>query len=289
MTAGIDAENFAEAADEGRTAHPRHLAGRLPAYSSNGAKVTRTPSSVSNSESERPLDRCQRAPLSVIIPTLNAAAGLPATLAALAPAAVSGLIREVILVDGGSTDATCAIAEAAGARVLLAPPGRGGQIKTGADTARGDWLLVLHADTALGAGWPDEAGAFMRAGKARAAVFTLAFDAKGLGPKIVSAGAMLRTRLFASPYGDQGLLIARTLYDAVGGYRALPLMEDVDLIDRLRRFGGRRALAVLKARAITSASRYERDGYARRVLKNACCLLMHRLGVAPEKIAAFYR
>lgn len=225
----------------------------------------------------------------MVIPALNAEAGLPATLAALAPAALSGLIREVIVVDGGSTDATCAMAEAAGARVLAAPPGRGSQIKAGADAARGDWLLFLHADTALDAGWPDEAGAFMRAGKARAAVFTLAFNARGLGPAIVSAGAMLRTRLFASPYGDQGLLIARTLYDAAGGYRALPLMEDVDLIDRLRRKGGRRAIAVLKARAVTSASRYERDGYAKRVLKNACCLVMHRFGVAPEKIAAFYR
>ncbi len=251
--------------------------------------MTPTSSTIPEHQRDELRDRAPRAPLSVVIPALNAEAGLPATLAALAPAALSGLIREVIVVDGGSTDATCAMAEAAGARVLAAPPGRGSQIKAGADAARGDWLLFLHADTALDAGWPDEAGAFMRAGKARAAVFTLAFNARGLGPAIVSAGAMLRTRLFASPYGDQGLLIARTLYDAAGGYRALPLMEDVDLIDRLRRKGGRRAIAVLKARAVTSASRYERDGYAKRVLKNACCLVMHRFGVAPEKIAAFYR
>ncbi len=230
-----------------------------------------------------------RAPLSVIIPTLNADAGLAATLASLAAAAIAGLLREVIVADGGSSDATRAIAGEAGATFIVAPLGRGGQLIAGAGAARGEWLLFLHADTRLSDGWGEEAMSFMAKGTGRAGVFTLAFDAAGVAPKIVAAGAMLRTRMFASPYGDQGLLVSRSLYDAVGGYRAMPLMEDVDIVDRLRRHGGRRAIAVLKARAITSARRYEQGGYAKRVLKNACCLAMHRFGVAPEKIAAFYR
>jgi len=229
------------------------------------------------------------APLSVIIPALNAGEGLPATLAALAPGALGGLVREVIVVDGGSTDGTRAIAEAAGARIVETRPGRGRQLLEGAMAARGDFLLFLHADTALEAGWIAEAEDFIADGRERAAVFTLAFDARGLAPKIIAAGAMIRTRLFASPYGDQGLLMPRSLYEKAGGYRDLPLMEDVDLVDRLRQRAGGGAIKILKSRAVTSASRYQRDGYARRVFKNACCLLMHRLGVAPEKIAAFYR
>lgn len=227
-----------------------------------------------------------RAPLSVVIPALDAAADLPAALAALAPAAIGGLIREVVVVDGGSRDETRAIAEAAGAVVIASPPGRGGQLRAGADAARGEWLFFLHADTVLEPGWEAEAAAFMTDGGARAAVFTLAFDAKGLAPRIVAAAAMIRTHILRTPYGDQGLLLPRALYEAAGGYQEMPLMEDVDLIGRLNRRGG---FEVLKARARTSARRYERDGYISRIARNALCMALFRAGVDPAKIAKIYR
>jgi GT2 family glycosyltransferase len=156
----------------------------------------------------------------------------------------------------------------------------------GAGAARGRWLLFLHADTVLEDGWAEEAGAFIRNGGARAAVFTLVFDARGAAPRVVAAGAMIRTRIFRSPYGDQGLLLPRALYDEAGGFRDLPIMEDVDLIDRLNRRGG---FTVLTSKAVTSAERYERDGYFKRVVKNARCVALYRFGVAPEKIADLYR
>lgn len=227
-----------------------------------------------------------RAPLSVVIPALDAAADLPAALAALAPAAIGGLIREVVVVDGGSRDETRAIAEAAGAVVIASPPGRGGQLRAGADAARGEWLFFLHADTVLEPGWEAAAAAFMTDGGARAAVFTLAFDAKGLAPRIVAAAAMIRTHILRTPYGDQGLLLPRALYEAAGGYQEMPLMEDVDLIGRLNRRGG---FKVLKARARTSARRYERDGYISRIARNALCMALFRAGVDPAKIAKIYR
>ncbi len=227
--------------------------------------------------------------ISVVIPTLNAEARLAECLDALVRAAMSGLIKEVIVVDGGSVDASPEIADAFGATLLTAPAGRGGQLKTGGEAAKGGWLLFLHADTILEEGWEREAGAFMKEGDARAAVFTLRFDAEGLAPKLVAAGAMARTRLLSSPYGDQGLLISRALYQAIGGYKPMPLFEDVDIIRRLVRAKGRKALHVLDARAVTSAERYERDGYLRRILKNFWHLMRFHLGAAPETLAKSYR
>lgn len=226
--------------------------------------------------------------LSVVIPTLNEAGRLPACLSALIPAAIDGLVKEVIVSDGGSTDATAAIADDAGARFLAGPKGRGGQLARGAGAARGRWLLFLHADTVLEPGWESDARRLL-IDEDKAGVFTLAFDGGRLAAKIVAAGAMLRTRIFASPYGDQGLLISRALYDRLGGFSDMPLFEDVDLVDRLVRHSGRRALRVFPSRAVTSPARYEKDGYMRRVAKNLACLAMYRAGVAPAKLAKLYQ
>ena len=233
--------------------------------------------------------RLRPAPVSVVIPALNAGARLPACLNALAAGGLAGLVREAIVVDGGSRDDTAAVADAFGARVLSAPPGRGGQLRAGANAARGRWLLFVHADTVLEPSWMDEASAFMERGEDGAAVFALAFDACGLAPRIVAAGAMARTRLLKSPYGDQGLLISRRLYDAVGGFADMPLFEDVDIVARIVRHGGRKALRVLKARAVTAAERYERDGYAARVIANLWLRARYHAGVSPEKLARRYR
>ena len=224
--------------------------------------------------------------ISVIIPTLNAARFLPRALAPLVAGAADGLIKEVIVVDGGSHDETCAIAEAAGCDVVPCERGRGAQLAAGAARARGDWLFFLHADTVLEDAWLEAARRFMHAPNAdqRAGAFTFRFDDEGLWPRWVEVCVAVRSRLLKLPYGDQGLLISRRLYDEIGGYRPLALMEDVDIV---RRIGGRR-LAILAPRATTSAEKYRRDGYGRRTTRNLVLLARFYFGADPAALAQRY-
>lgn len=227
--------------------------------------------------------------ISVVIPTFNAEATLGPTLAALVPAVVDGVVQEAVVVDGGSTDETVAIAEAAGTRLIMAKRGRGSQLHAGAAAARGDWLLFLHADTVLEHGWAEEAMSFMeRVETGRrapaAAAFSFTLDDDGIMPRLLEWLVGMRCLLFGLPYGDQGLLISRKLYDELGGFRPMPLMEDVDLVRRLRR----NQLAMLKSRAVTSGARYRRDGYVARCLRNFCCMMLYFLRVPPRVLARFY-
>lgn len=226
------------------------------------------------------------APLSVVIPTRDAAALLPSCLASLAEGRDCRLVGEIVVVDGGSRDDTASRATTLGARVLAAPPGRGAQFAAGAAAAQGSWLLFLHADTLLPPGWPAIVASFIAAPEnaARAGYFALRFD-DGSGPaRLLERGVALRCRWLGLPYGDQGLLVAADFYRALGGFRPLPLMEDVDLVRRI----GRRRLAALAATAVTSAARYRREGYLRRVLRNLACLGLYYLGVPPRLILRLY-
>ncbi|MEL7345222.1 MAG: TIGR04283 family arsenosugar biosynthesis glycosyltransferase [Pseudomonadota bacterium] len=224
------------------------------------------------------------APLSIVIPTLNAQDGLARTLAALGPGLAAGIIREVVVSDGGSTDATCSIAEDAGAVVVTGAPGRGGQIGRGVGVSKGDWVLILHADTVLEATWPDAVAAHFARHGGSAGYFRLAFAARGVWPSLVAGGANLRSRVFGLPYGDQGFLVKRAALDAAGGVPDVPLMEDVALA---RAFKGR--LHPLDGVATTSAARYERDGWGRRVMRNLWILLRYRLGADPAALIKAYR
>lgn len=227
--------------------------------------------------------------ISVIIPTLNAAAGLARTLDALIPATRDGLIKEVILADGGSTDETTDLAEGYGARMVTASPGRGQQLREGAAAARAPWLLFLHADTALQPGWESEAHQFLRAGSHDAAVFTLAFDSDDWRAGLVALGAKIRTQIVDLPYGDQGLLISRSVYDALGGYAPLPLFEDVDMIKRIRQRTPSKGIKVFASKAITSPVRYEQDGYVRRVVGNMVLLMRFQMGASADTLVKAYR
>ncbi len=224
-----------------------------------------------------------RAPISIVIPTLNSQEELPACLGALMEGLSAGLIRELIVTDGGSGDQTIGIAKEAGADVVTGPASRGGQLRRGCAAAKGEWLLVLHSDTRLLAGWSAVVSQHLEQGLGRPAYFRLAFRATGLRPACVAGWANLRARLFGLPYGDQGLLIRRTDYDAAGGYPDQPLMEDVALVRRLR---GLKELPVI---AQTSATRYQRQGWLRRGGGNLWLLLRYLLGGDPDRLARAYR
>jgi rSAM/selenodomain-associated transferase 2 len=222
--------------------------------------------------------------ISVIIPTLNAAASLPRALAPLVPATTDGLVKQVIVADGGSSDDTLAIADAAGCDLVEGARGRGAQMHQGAMAAKADWFLFLHADTILTGDWSAEAERFIHGDAQRAAAFSLAFDDESFGARWVVFWAALRAGALKLPYGDQGLLVSRDLYDAVGGFRDLPLMEDVDIV---RRIGGAR-LSILKSAAVTSADKYRRDGYAKRSWRNLLLTTRYLLGADPAKLARAY-
>jgi rSAM/selenodomain-associated transferase 2 len=213
--------------------------------------------------------------ISVVVPTLNAGEGLAACLAALGPA------DEIIVADGGSTDATLAIARAGGAAIVTSEAGRGMQLAKGAAKASGDAFLFVHADTRLSPGWRAIAEQHC-ASSGRPACFRLKLDDLAWQARLIERAVSLRTRLAGLPYGDQGLLVSRAAYDAAGGFHPLPLMEDVDLIRRLAR------PVMLDGDALTSSERWRRDGWIRRSLRNLTCLSLWRLGVSPARIAKIY-
>ena len=225
------------------------------------------------------------APLSIVIPAFNAEAVLPLCLASLMPGLEAGLIREVILVDGGSEDQTRRLAEGAGASVHTAPEkGRAAQLRHGFAEARGEWLLFLHADTALSRDWAERAKTHIAERKDKAAAFTLAYRSDHPMAKIVARRANWRARALGLPYGDQGLLISRKLYQDVGGYPDTPFMEDVKIVRAL----GKKRLSILSAEARTDAAKYDRDGWRKRSWRNAILVTRYFLGASPEKLAKSY-
>ena len=232
--------------------------------------------------------------ISVVIPTLNAEGGLVRTLSSLLEATMRGLVRDCVVADGGSSDLTLAIAEDAGCQIVSRTATRGGLLNAGAAAAKGPWLLFLHTDTALEAGWDGEAFKFMReegrrpGGEARAATFRFALDHRSWAARRTEFAYRIRNTVLAMPYGDQGLLISKAQFESLGGFRELPVLEDVDFVSRLKRQAGRAGVMSLNARAVSSAARYDRDFSTATPLRNLSLLTLYGLGVSPERLARLY-
>lgn len=221
--------------------------------------------------------------LSVIIPTLNAQSQLPSLLAQL-----DGCVDDIIISDGGSVDGTLDIALAANGRIAMGCKGRGWQLARGAKWATfvsdSDWLLFLHADTRLGENWAEEVRHHIKYFPTRAGYFRFKLDADGFWPRWIETWVKLRCALMALPYGDQGLLIRRDVFEAVGGYPDWSLFEDVQIVRKL----GRHRLRALSADGLTSPDRYEKQGYVRRGLGNVVLLMRFFMGAKPDDLARRY-
>lgn len=227
--------------------------------------------------------RYQAKMITVIIATRDDEEDLAHTLAALAPAAMDGIVRDVVVVDAGSRDGTLDVADAAGCAIVR---GSGAAaLMQAAETARGDWLLFLSPRSVLEAGWQAEVLAFMdrtaMAGTARtsAATFRLRRPDLGPGPRLAELFALVRTGLVAAPYGEQGLLLSRHYYRGLQGHRDLPAMADVEIARRI----GRRRLTQLRAHAMVRQHGGRRRG-ALRSLRNAACLTLFVLRLPPGLI-----
>jgi rSAM/selenodomain-associated transferase 2 len=217
--------------------------------------------------------------LSIVVPALDEAASISdAVRDALAQA------DEAIVVDGGSRDGTGVLAAAAGARVLQAPRGRASQMNAGAAVAQGDVLLFLHADCRLPAGAGDAVRAAVGAG-ARWGRFDVRLDSPRASLAVVGAMMNLRSRLSGIATGDQALFIDRALWEALGGYAPIPLMEDVELCTRLRRVA---RCACLRERVTVSARRWETRGIVRTVVAMWAWRAAYALGVSPARLHRRY-
>jgi len=220
--------------------------------------------------------------LGVVIPTLNEAETLPGLLADLEQLA---LARDVVVADGGSTDPTVEVARTAGARVVTVARGRGPQLNAGAAAARGDWLCFLHADVRMPGTARTE---LLRAVGASidAAVWRLAIDAGGSWPRIMEWGARLRDGLGGLPYGDQGLLVRRSLFEGLGGFPDVPIMEDVGMVRALR---SRVRIERLRAPLLVSPRRWQREGPYRTWLRNSLLIAAYHAGIPPGTLVKWYR
>ena len=220
--------------------------------------------------------------LAAIIPTLNEVASIEAALASV-------LVEpgvEAIVVDGGSRDGTPDLAARAGARALAAAGGRAAQQNAGAAATAAGQLLFLHADTRLPAGWAAAVRDTLADPAVALGAFALAIDDATAAERLVAAGATWRSRSWGLPYGDQALFLRRATFDRLGGFAPLPIMEDWDLARRARAFG---AIRVLDLAAVTSPRRWRKLGVARTLIRNQLMHIGWRLGVAPDRLAAFYR
>lgn len=224
--------------------------------------------------------------ISVILPTLNSAGTLALALQGLIPAAVHGLVREVILADGGSSDATLRIADGVGADTVAAGPTRASRLIAGAQRAKFPWLLFLNPDAVLDAGWEREAEQFIEkvdGGRLApsAAVFRFLIDDDGFAPRAVEMATAWSDAILGLAHAEQGLLIPRALYAELGGFAPLPVLEDIDFARRL----GRARIVRLKRPLVTNAGRFRSEGYGARSVRHAGCVVLLALNVPLERIA----
>jgi rSAM/selenodomain-associated transferase 2 len=231
--------------------------------------------------------------ISIIIPALNEAQNIEQTIAsAQASEPSSAASVEIIVVDGGSTDATVEIAQALGAKIILAGQGRAHQMNIGAQAASGQILLFLHADTCLPVGFDRliytalQQPSTQSVNTTIAGAFELKINGAVRGLRLVEWGVKWRSRWWQMPYGDQAIFLRAETFQQVGGFPVMPLMEDFALISRLQKLG---AIKILCAAVVTSDRRWRQKGILKTTILNQIIVMAYLLGVAPDRLAKWYR
>src|ERR1051325_3406147 len=219
--------------------------------------------------------------ISVILPVLNEERVIAQTLQSL----LSLMPYEIIVVDGGSTDRTRAICEQFGVRVLTSEPGRARQMNCGAKEAIGDVLLFLHADTKLPASALQDISAAMRDADCPAGRFDLEIDARHWMLKIIARSINYRSRMTKIATGDQAIFVRRSVFQSMGGFQDVPLMEDIAFCRALKGIG---PIACLTTRVITSGRRWETHGVWRTIIQMWALKLGYLAGVSPHHLKRFY-
>jgi len=193
---------------------------------------------------------------------------------------------EIVVVDGSPGSETLGVVNDAAVKRITANTGRGLQMNRGAEVAAGKILLFLHADTKLPREWHRHVCSLMEHPALSAGAFDLAISAEGGAYRIIERGATLRSRLTKIPYGDQAVFMRRKYFQELGGYREIPIMEDLELMRRIKKTGGR--VGFIRERVITSARRWEKEGVLRCTCRNWTLLLLYFLGVSPHRLARWY-
>ncbi len=222
---------------------------------------------------------------SVIIPVLHEHAVISETIGRIR-SLDHGESAEIIVADGDPAGGTLrAIADRA-VRKLLSEPGRGRQLNRGAGAAFGEVLIFLHADTKLPPDALSRIGETLRDETLAGGAFDLAIDSPRRVFRPIERIASIRTRLTRVPYGDQAIFLRRAWFGSLGGFREIPIMEDVDLMRRLKHAGGR--IAILPERAVTSARRWEQEGILFTTLRNWSLVILFLCGVDAPRLARWY-
>ncbi|MEH2094699.1 TIGR04283 family arsenosugar biosynthesis glycosyltransferase [Nostoc sp.] len=222
------------------------------------------------------------AKISIIIAAINEARNIKETIATTQ----SRLNIEVILVDGGSQDDTVAIAQSLGVKVISSSPGRAVQMNAGAVTSGGEILLFLHADTRLPTGFDEMICTALQQPGTVAGAFNLRIDAPLLSLRWVELGVKWRSHFCQMPYGDQAIFLTKESFQQIGGFPELPIMEDFELIRRLKTIG---RIVIISTPVITSARRWLQKGVFKTTLLNQLVIIAYLLGVSPERIRTWYR
>ena len=221
--------------------------------------------------------------ISVIIPTLNEEDNIRRC---IEDVLTEGCDCEIIVADGGSTDKTAKLAMSyPGVSFIQSQRGRGIQMNMGASAASGDILLFLHADTMLERGWAAEMFSVLEDNSISGGAFTLGVQSQLWKYRLVEAWVKLRCRLCLLPYGDQAIFVRKSAFDIIGGYKSIPLMEDVDLIEKLKKLG---TIVILNKKAITSERRWSKKGLIKTAAMNQLIMLLYRIGVNPGRLERMY-